>query len=177
MNEVIDRLIRFRSPDALVLSVYINVPPVPGEVQGARASLHTLIKPALELVKSGDLDHQARESLRSDVDRVRGLEGRLSSLEGKALGVFSCTKAGLWEEVTLPRRVRDRVVIDVAPYVRPLVAVLAEFPHYCVVVIDRTHTWLYRLHMGRIEEIEKVTDQELRKPDSAGPRVGGIPRP
>ena len=149
-------------------SAYVTVPPDPGEVKGARARLHTLLKEGREVLKASDLDHAARESLRADLSRLQELEGRLPAMQGRSVAVFSCTRHGLREELILPRRVHNRLSFDATPYVRPLLAVAAEFPRYCVVVVDQARAWFYVFHMGALEEATKLTDQKLRKPDFAG---------
>jgi peptide chain release factor subunit 1 len=165
---VVDRLLHFRSADAPVLSVYVGVPPDPDEVRGVESRLHSLLKPVRELADSDALSHYGRESLRHDIDRVLELKNRARELHGHGVGVFACEQQGLYEEVMLPRRVRDRVEIDETPYLRPLLAVLDESHRYCVAVVDREKAWLYEFYMGVLEDETKVRGRALRRPDYAG---------
>jgi peptide chain release factor subunit 1 len=168
-SDVVDELVHFRSPDAPVLSVYLTVPADPGEVKGARSQLHTLAKVATEHVEADQLGHAARESLRSDIGSMLALEDDLAAMKGRGVALFSCTRHKLSERVVLPRRVRDRVDIDAAPYVRPLLGLSAESPRYCVVVVDRVSVWLYVFHLGSLEEAKRDRDKKLRKKDYGGP--------
>jgi peptide chain release factor subunit 1 len=166
--EVIDRLLHFTSEDAPVLSVYLAVPADPGELRGVESRLHSLLKPVHELADSDELGHYERESLRHGVDRARDIANRVREFEGHSVGVFVCDRAGLYEEVVLPRSVRDRVVVDATPYLRPLLAVLDESHRYCVVVVDREKAWIYEFYMGELEDAESVRGRALRKPGYAG---------
>jgi hypothetical protein len=103
-RELVDRLIHFRTTDAPVLSVHFSVPIDRGELRGIRGRLETLLKPVREYADSSQLDHYQRESLRKDVQRVIELSGRVGSLEGRGVSVFACDRAGVYEEVVLPRR-------------------------------------------------------------------------
>jgi peptide subunit release factor 1 (eRF1) len=165
---VVDRLLHFRSSDAPVLSVYLGIPPDPDEVRGVESHLHSLLKPARELADSDAFSHYGRESLRHDIDRVLDLKNRARELQGRGFGVFACEQEGLYEEIALPRRVRDRVEIDETAYVRPLLAVLDESHRYCVAVVDREKAWLYEFYMGELEDATEVRGRALRKSDYAG---------
>ena len=167
-HEVVDRLLHFRPVDAPVLSAYVAVPPDPGELRGAEARFRSVLKPIRELADSHELEHHPRESLRADVARVLDVGKRAVEFTGHAVAVFACQRAGLYEEVVLPPRVRDRAVVDATPYVRPLLAVLDEAHRFCVVVVDREHAWLYEYFMGELEAAEKAHGRALREPNYAG---------
>src|SRR5438270_10026719 len=139
--DVFDRLLHFRSAHAPVLSIYMTVPVDPGRQQ-MRSWLLGLMKGACELAGSDGLDHRSRQSLRSDIGRVLELEGRGEEHAGQTVAVFACGCAGLYEEIVLPRRVRDRAVLGATPYLRPLLAVLDESRRYCTVVVDRARSWV-----------------------------------
>jgi peptide subunit release factor 1 (eRF1) len=165
---VVDRLVHFRSREAPVLSVYLGIPPDPDEVRGVESRLHSLLKPVRELADSDGLTHYGRESLRHDVDRVLELKERAREIHGHGVAVFACDREGLYEELVLPRRVRDRTEVDETPYVRPLLAVLDESHRYCVAVVEREKAWLYEFYMRELEDAEKLRDRALRRPDYAG---------
>jgi peptide chain release factor subunit 1 len=149
IEETLARLLQFRSADAPVLSVYVANPldpadpPDPGEARGTRSGIHSMLKPLRELIESHELAHSQRESLRADVARVADLATRASEFEGRAVAAFACSHDGFYEEVVVPRRMRGRAVVDATPYLRPLLAVLDEYHHYCVVVIERARAWWY----------------------------------
>jgi peptide subunit release factor 1 (eRF1) len=166
--EIVDRLLHFSTEDAPVLSVYLGVPADPGELRGVESRLHSILKPVRELAASQDLAHDERESLRHDLDCVLELAGRVRELQGHGVAVFASNRADLYEEIVLPRRVRDRAVVDATPYLRPLLAVLDESHRYCVVVVDREQAWMYEFYMGELEDASRVRGRALRKPDYAG---------
>ncbi|HEY4396785.1 MAG TPA: hypothetical protein VGO28_03865 [Acidimicrobiia bacterium] len=166
--EVVDRLLHFSSEDAPVLSVYFGVPADPGELRGVETRLNSMLKPVRELGESDALGHAERESLRHDHDRVLDVANRARELEGRGVAVFACQLEGLYEEIVMPRLVRDRAVVDATPYVRPLLAVLDESHRYCVTVVDREQAWIYEFYMGELEDASRVRGRALRKPDYAG---------
>lgn len=168
LPDTVDRLLRFRSGDAPVLSVYVAVPSDPGALRSVEPRLHSMLKAARALANSDQLTHTSKQSLRADVARVMDIAGRASALQGRAVAVFACDQEKLYEEVVLPRLVRDRVEVDATPYLRPLLAVLDESHRYCVVVVERNRAWMYVFQMGELLECTEGRGWEPRKRDFAG---------
>lgn len=119
--------------------------------------LHSLLKPVKELADSDELDHDHRLSLRADLEQVLELTTRGTELQGRTLAVFACHQAGLYEEMELPRTVRDRVEVEATPYIRPLLAALEESRRWCAVVVDRARAWLWT---GSADELEDKGELE-----------------
>ena len=165
----VDRLVAFRPSGAPVLSVYVSVPYEPGDLKGLHGRFTSLLQSAQEEIDFDELDHDARESLRFDLKLVaEEVAPGADRFKGRGLAVFACHGADLFERVVLPRPVRERVVIDATPYLRPLLAVLDECHRYCVVVVEREHSWIYEFFMGSLEEAKKVHGRALRAPNHAG---------
>jgi peptide chain release factor subunit 1 len=89
-----------------------------------------------------------RMSIAADLDRIqRALTGRVP---GAAVAVFACSGRGLFEQVVLPRSVRDRIVVDGSPWVRPLHALLDEYPRCGVVVVHGARRRAWELAAGEL---------------------------
>lgn len=167
-RRLVDRLVTFRSETAPVLSVYLAIGLGSGATRSAESRLHSVLKPVRALVEGRELDHEARESLRTDSERILEAGARLGVMEGRALAVFACAGDGLYEEVVLPRLLRDRAVVDATAYVRPMLAILDESHRYCAVVVDREHAWLYEFWMGQLEAATTEHGRGVRKRDFGG---------
>ncbi|MFC4534831.1 hypothetical protein [Sphaerisporangium dianthi] len=166
--ETIERIIRFDGGDLPVVSLYARVG------QDGQATLATRLNGLLHeirpLGRDSSLGRQARMSIRGDIDRIEGLAG-LGGLERAGPGsvaVFSCSEADLFEQVMLPRTVRDRVMVDATPWVRPMLAVLDEYHRACVLVLDRRSAEAWELYQDEMREAGKVEDPALRRPIYAG---------
>jgi peptide chain release factor subunit 1 len=164
----IDRLLHFRSTGAPVLSAYVGVPPDPAELKGVHARFLSLLQPVRDKVGSDGLTHAQRESLRNDIDRVLEVASRASAAQGRAIGVFACGLDGFYEEIQLPRVVRDRAVVDTTPYLRPLLAVLEESHRYLVVVVSRDNAWFFEFYLGELEAATRLKGRHVRKRDYGG---------
>ncbi|MEA2589755.1 MAG: peptide chain release factor subunit 1 [Actinomycetota bacterium] len=166
--DIFDRLLQFRPSGAPVLSVYVGVD---GGPSALRTKLESLVGEVLEQAEA-EPSQALRRSLLSDVARVLDLAARGGPPEGSTVGIFACHRAGLYEEVVVPRRARDRAVVDATPYLRPLLAFLDESRRYCLVVLDRMQACLYELFMGELEGATIVVT-----PGKPGRPVGRDPSP
>jgi hypothetical protein len=162
--ETIDRLVRLK-PDGLpVLSMYVTVD------GAARRNLDSQVTSLLDqvrpLTEDDSLDREARLSMREDIEQVE-LAARLQRWRPGAVGIFSSSRRGVFEEVSLPRGVPDGVVVDSTPWVRPMLAVLDEYHRTCVVMINKGATRVWELFQDEMREATAFRDPTLRKPNYA----------
>ncbi|MEV4752254.1 hypothetical protein AB0K21_38360 [Streptosporangium sp. NPDC049248] len=161
----VDRLIRFDSGGLPVLSMYVAV----GfdEFEAVRTRVNSLVTQIRPLTEDQSLDRRARLSLRQDIERIEGIPELGRGTVG-AVAVFACGEGDLFEVVSLPRKVRDQVVVDQTPYVRPMLAVLDEYHRCCVLVVDKESARAWELYQKEMREIGEVRGSVLRKPDYGG---------
>jgi peptide chain release factor subunit 1 len=165
--ETLQRIIHFDPHGLPVVSLYVPVPADPGERSKLRSRVASLVDRIRPVAEDPALTREARLSVREDITRIETLliKERWSP-HGMAL--FSCTGAGLFEEVRLPRTVRDRVVVDATPWVRPFAAVLDEYHRTLVAIIDEKSSDLWELFQTDIRHLSTLEDQSLRKPHYGG---------
>jgi peptide subunit release factor 1 (eRF1) len=155
--ETVNRIIQFQGDGMPVVSLY--VPIEPGISQ---SDVHSRVTSLLDqidgLAKGRDLQHEPRLSLRGDIERI-GERMRQEAWQPQGLAVFSCSGRGLYEEVSLPRTVRSRIVVGEAAYVRPMLAVLDEYHRSCVVVVDKEWARCWELYQDEMRELTEFKDR------------------
>lgn len=155
-------IIRFHGGPLPVVSMYVTIPPVTGDAHRAAAAKIDSLLHDLRGREDG-LDHSARVSLRGDIERIEAVRDLAANTPG-TLAIISCGGAGMLEVVRLPRAVRDRVVVDETPWVRPLLAVLEEHPRCFAVLVDRRSAHAWELYLGRLRDVGPVPDgREARR--------------
>ncbi len=168
--ETVDRIVRFDGNELPVTSLYAHVDADPGHREDLHARVTSMLDEVYPLAKNDSVDHEARLSLRADVDRIREALAQERWKPG-AVAIFACSGRNLYEEVPLPRRVRDQAVVDAMPHVRPMLTVLDEYHRACVVVVDKASARLWEIYQDELREVGKVRDRVLRKPNFAAWRV------
>ena len=165
--ETIDRIIRFDGRGLPVTSFYTPVAAGPGSAKDLHARVSSLVDEITALAKDHSLGHDARESVRGDIERIREAS-REERWKPGGIAIFSCSGRDLFEEVPLPREVRDAIVVDETPYVRPMLAVLDEYHRACIVVVDKASARLWEFYQDELSEVSSVHDRALRKANYAG---------
>jgi peptide chain release factor subunit 1 len=163
----IRRIREFDAGSLTVVSMYLTVPVDPRERNGIKTRLNSLLEFVRPLDSDESLSRAARLSVREDIERIEELRGR-EHWKPPAIALFSCAGKDFLEEVQLPRRIRDRIVADATPWIRPLTAVLEDYHRTVVLVTDVKSAQVWELFQGEIERLEKVEDRALRKDNFAG---------
>jgi hypothetical protein len=166
--ETVDRVVRAKGDGLPVISLYVRV--LPQRRRDLSSQLGSLLDQVEPFAYDQSLSHEARLSLRKDLERINE-RAELGRWRPGTVGIFACSGRGLFEEVQLPRRVHDRVVVDSTPWVRPLVAALAEFHRACVVFVNRKSARMWELYQDEMREVSEVVDPALRKSNYAHGRV------
>jgi len=168
--ETVDRIVRFDGRGLPVSSVYARIDADPGHREDLHARVTSLLDDVNPLAKNGAVDHDARLSIRADMDRIKASLAQERWKPG-AIAIFACSGRNLYEEVPLPRGVRDEVVVDATAHVRPMLTVLDEYHRACVVVVDKACARIWEIYQDELREVGKVRDRALRKPNYSAGRV------
>lgn len=168
--ETVDRIVRFDGQGLPVSCLYAHVDTDPGLREDLHARVTSLLDEINPVAKNESVDHEARMSLRGDIERIKESLAEERWKPG-AIAIFACSGRDLYEEIPLPRRVRDEVVTDTLPHVRPMLTVLDEYHRTCVVVVDKASAQIWEIYQDELREVGRIRDRALRKPNYAAGRV------
>ena len=163
--ETVNGIVRFQANGLPVVSLYCRVDPGASQRE-VRARVDSLLDQIRPLAKDRDLDHRYRLSVRTDIERIKDALGSERWPPG-TIAIFSCSGRDLYEEIPLPRRVREQVMVDKTPLARPMLAVLGEYPRACVLVVNREAAPVWEMYQDEMREVQTVTDP-LRKAGNTG---------
>ncbi|HET6192984.1 MAG TPA: hypothetical protein VFE59_38980 [Trebonia sp.] len=163
--ETVNGIVRFQANGLPVVSLYCRVDPGASR-QEVRARVDSLLDHIRPLAKDRDLDHRYRLSARTDIERIKDALDSERWPPG-TIAIFSCSGRGLYEEIPLPRRMREQVMVDKTPLARPMLAVLGEYPRACVLVVNREAAPVWEMYQDEMHEVQTVTDP-LRKAGNTG---------
>jgi peptide chain release factor subunit 1 len=161
-QEEVERLERFDSHGARVLSVYLDLDPQRQVDRSYLVVLKDLIRETRDR-----LDEAAGDELSKQAGR---LEEWLESEQpqGRGLAVFSCSDPDLWYASYLPVPVTDHLAFEPRPHLGPLLALLDEYERYEVALVDKEKARLFSVFMGTIDESEGFEDAVPGKHDQGG---------
>jgi peptide chain release factor subunit 1 len=165
------RLADIRPERGRVLSVFLNLDPAQFATPAARSTAITsVLTEAMHRVEDAEgLDHDEREALKADVERVREAlqAGDIAQNGARAVAVYACSPADLLEVVRLRRPVQSAVVLERTAHVEPLVAD-ADAERWCVVLANRRNARFFVGDGGGLEETDRVEDDVHSQHDQGG---------
>jgi peptide subunit release factor 1 (eRF1) len=117
-------------------------------------------------------DVQARERFARDREVIQQTLAALPVPRPRGMAVFSAAERGFFRALPLERPVRDRLVLDEAPYLVPLLEALHRQRRYLLVLTDSHRGGLYEAAWGHAHLLLQVEEAVPRRQKSAGERWG-----
>ncbi|HZO76782.1 MAG TPA: hypothetical protein VFB39_01980 [Solirubrobacteraceae bacterium] len=153
------QLAELRADGPVVLSAYLNLDPERFATAGARESeVRSLIDSGHRQIESADLDHDHREQVRGDLERVQDyLSGGDAPSGAHGLAVFSCSSLDLFEALSLPEPVESSISFDAGPLIAPL-AEIGPSGHWCVTLVNRRVARIMRGSQDRLFSVAEIGD-------------------
>jgi len=149
---------RYRPRPYFVTTLYLDLDPA--ALFGRRSSpLKALVREAKARLEGVELTRKQRQSIEEDMTTLERIARDAPVRGGKAVCAFVCSGADHEQVVSLPHRVKSRVVIDRTPFVRPLEAMLDEHPRCLIVLSDRARARFLAAHLGRAAEIGRFESE------------------
>ena len=159
-RETLRKLAEWNTNSFPVVSLYLDVDGrrFPKRADFVARADH-LIRRARERAQ-GMEDRAHSRSVHADATRMWDFVNDEFDRKGgvRGLALFGCSGMGLWEEVTLPARVPERIVIGERPYLLPAEVVLQGYEDVCMALVDRERARLFVSTLDRIEEVSDVLD-------------------
>lgn len=153
-EQEVHELIEYR-PGHPVLSVYLNLDPTRGNLESNKLRLRQMLK-------------TYESDVPEDIERIERFIEHEFDWSGRSLVIFSCTADGIFRYYSFPIAMRNRARLFNRPYVKPLAALLDNYGHYGVALVDRQGARLFYFHLGQLEEQEGVLGEEVRHTKSGG---------
>ncbi len=170
-HEDIQRVLNIPPSEHPILSLYLNANLGERNLDEQRIAVKTMVRERkLEIENRQDLDDGWKERAIGDLELLQALviPEVDAPHEFRGLAVFVSSGEGLQKIFRLPQPVRDALIVDHTPYVRPLSTILDEYHRICTLLIDRERAELYEVYMGEILHHEKIFDEVPGKVRVAG---------
>ena len=119
--------------------------------------------------KAAGFGPEAVRSVAADLDRIASwVRGGFDRSHVRGLAFFACSADGFFEVIESPLPVRNVIVVNHTPHVRPLESILQTYERFAVVLVDRQRARLFRFELGELTEQTEVFDAVPRGAVVAG---------
>ena len=165
--EMLKDLREFFDGRNLITSFYLSTIPERGDfVEGTEQ----MLKEAFEKLESSSFSPEQKDSVKKDFERIEKYVKETLTVDVKepepfiikGVAIFSSHSRGLFQVYYLPNALRERVVFDYSPYIKPLTLLLEEYKRYLIAVVDHKKARFYEMFMGAIVDTGKVVDINQR---------------
>lgn len=163
-EDTIRQLAGFRSRGAPVVSIYLDV-------DGRRHVRRSDVEAELDHLLRPVRDPAGRDATAADFARIeRYVRDDLDRSAARGLAIFSCAARDLFEVVPLPVSVPSRVVVNTAPAIGQLEALVQELDRFGVLLVDQQRARMFVFHFGEVVDHSELFDAKPRQYDSIGER-------
>lgn len=155
----------FRSDGASVVTCYLDV-------DGRRQVRPQDYQQRLAALVRDAASGSPGAAVGADLDRITAyLDAGFDRSGVRGLALFSCVSAGLWEVVELPVPVASRIVVNQAPALGPLEALVQELEALGVLLVDRQRARMFIYQFGEVTdrtELFEALPRDYDTVDDAG---------
>lgn len=155
-------------PGVPVLSLYLDLDPSEFGTQQARRTAYTsLLDEARKRAEAHTADHDAKLSLRNDLERAEAFLNGYRPTRGRGLALFVASSGGLFEAYTLARATRTSITIGDSPRIAPLLEA-ADPRDWLIVLVDARHARFLHGNPDRVEELEHAEEHVAGQHEGQG---------
>ena len=150
---VVKDLAAFRSPDAPVLSCYLDI-------DGRRQINRQAVEREFECLAREAAARSDGPSLQGDLRRIADhVSGDLDRSGVRGLAIFSCVAHDLWEVVPLPVPVANQLHVNQGPAVAQLEAIVQELEPLGLLLVDRQRARMFVYQLGELIDRTELFEQ------------------
>lgn len=150
-REELKEIAKIRGNDAYFVSLYLNVNPVTNVKDNYVIHVKNMLKQNVE-----KLDKVIMKSISRDFEKIESYILTNKKVFKKGLAIISCDKKNFWKEFHLSIPVRNDIIIDTTPYIKPLLDILDNYQRYAILLVGREYARLFMIHLGEIEEYIEI---------------------
>ena len=163
-------LANFRAEKGCAVSLYVDLDPSTAPTPAdAETRFHSLLAEAQKEAEARDYDHERKQALARDVNRIRVWWDADFDRDGShGIAVFASSLDGLWRTLSLSDSVQDEIRLERELYLAPLVPLVGRGDGALVAVVGRERGQVFRLRNGRLEEVVDQTEERPGQHDQGG---------
>ncbi len=138
------------------VSLYLNVNPITNPRGDYLIHYRNMLKETLD-----SLGKENGKTLKKDFDKIeRFLEDNKRSFN-KGVAIISSGSNDFWRSYHLSLPVKNDIIVDSTPYIKPLLAILDNYQRYAVLMADKGSARIFVIYLGEIEEYTEFFTHDI----------------
>ena len=137
--------------DGYFVSLYLNVDPMFNKKGDYIVHLKNMLKDTVE-----SLDKNLYKKVKDDLEKIDNFVLANKRMFKKGLAIISSSVHSLWKEYHLGIPVKNELIVDKTPYIKPLMDILDNYPGYAVLLVGKESARIFVIHLREIVEYGEV---------------------
>lgn len=150
-REELIEIARIRSDGSYYVSLYLNVNPVTNPKGDYSIWLKNALRAAAET-----LDRSGLKKVEKDFSAIEAYVQSNRRNFKKGLALISSDQNSFWREYLLSVPVKNELIVERTPYIKPLLEILDNYERYAVLLVDKESARIFIIHLGEITEYGEV---------------------
>src|SRR4030043_1725508 len=155
-HEELREIAKMRAEDAFFVSLYLNVNPMTNVKNDYVIHVKNMLKQTAE-----GLDKIVLKKVNGDLEKIEAYILANKRIFKKGLAILSSQGKNIWKEFHLSVPIRNEVIVDKTPYIKPLLDILDNYQRYAILLVGRDSARLFLIHLGEIEEYTEVHSADV----------------
>jgi peptide chain release factor subunit 1 len=84
------------------------------------------------------------------------------------IAIFASHKHSFEKFVTLPMHIKNSLIVDSSPYLRPLARILDEWESFTLLLVSSNFAKIYSIYLGKVEDTKKLSKDIMNKHKKGG---------
>ncbi|MFN3480490.1 MAG: Vms1/Ankzf1 family peptidyl-tRNA hydrolase [Thermodesulfovibrionales bacterium] len=154
-NELKD-ISSFTGKNGYFVSLYLNVDPLYNKKGDYLTHFKNMVKEGIEKV-----DKAIYKRIKDDIEKIENYVLTNKRMFRKGLCLISSSENDFWREYHINVPVRNDLIIDKTPFVKPLMDLLDNYQRYALLLVDKESARIFIIHLGEIVEYGEVHSSDV----------------
>jgi peptide chain release factor subunit 1 len=159
----IKELSTVRGDKNFFVSLYLDVNPLTNPKRDYGIHFKNMLK---EVTRK--IGRDTKNKIKEDLEKIEKYLTDNKKKFNKGIAIISSKPLGLWKSYHLSLPVKNELIVDSTPYIKPLLTLLDNYQRYAVLLVDKESARIFVIYLGKIEDYT-----ELFTPDVPGKHKKG----
>ncbi|OGW40921.1 MAG: hypothetical protein A2Y97_03000 [Nitrospirae bacterium RBG_13_39_12] len=155
-REELREIAKMRAGEAYFVSLYLNVNPITNKKYDYVIHVKNMIKETLE-----KMDKKEIKRTNGDFEKIDAYVMANKRIFKKGLVILTSQEKKFWVEFHLSVPIKNEIILDKTPYIKPLLDILDNYQRYAILLVDKESARLFIIHIGEIEEYTEVHSENV----------------
>ena len=155
-REELREIAKMRGDGAFFVSLYLNVNPMTNVKDNYVIHVKNMLKQTAE-----NMDKAVLKKVGSDLEKIESYILSNKRVFKKGLAILSSQEKKFWKEFHLAVPVKNEIIVDTTPYIKPLLDILDNYQRYAILLVERNRPACFSSIMGEIEEYTEVHSADV----------------